>query len=169
MKGDTRMKSNEVLIQEIMKHPEPRKRVSVIRTQVVKERTMLYNTRRFTTPKEASQAVQEIYQYADREMVVIMSLDSKQAPLSLEIISVGSVNASIIDMRNVFKNAILSNAVNIICFHNHPSGVCEPSKEDISVTKRIKEAGHLLGINLIDHIILGDNGNYKSLSELGLM
>lgn len=163
------MVSDEALIHDVMKHPEPRKRVSVIRTQVVKERTMLYGTRRFNKPEDAAKAVQGIYQYADREMVVVMSLDSKQAPLSLEIISVGSINASIIDMRSVFKNAILSNAANIICFHNHPSGVCEPSSDDITVTNRMKESGILLGIKLIDHIILGDHGDYKSLKEEGLM
>ena len=161
------MKSDEEVIIDIMRNPEPRKRVSVIRTQMVKERTMLYGTRRFKTSAEAADAVQEIYKYADREMVVVMALDSKQAPLSIEIVSVGSINASIIDMRSVFKNAILSNAANIICFHNHPSGVCDASQDDIAATNRMVEVGRLLGIRLIDHIILGDDGAYLSLKEEG--
>jgi DNA repair protein RadC len=72
------------------------------------------------------------------------------------MISQGNLNSSIIHPREVFKNAILSNANSIILVHNHPSGDINPSKEDIEVTKRLREVGNLLGIKVLDHVIIGD-------------
>lgn len=102
-------------------------------------------------------------------MLVVASLDAKCNPLSLEIAAVGNVNTCIVSPREIFKNAILSNAVHIMVFHNHLSGDPTPSKEDIAVTKRLIDAGELLGIPLIDHIIIGDDTDYLSLREVGLV
>lgn len=83
------------------------------------------------------------------------SLDAKMTPLALEIVAVGGVCSCHIEVGEVFKHAILNNAAAIICFHNHPSGSLKASREDSHVTGKIKEAGDLLGIELIDHIIIG--------------
>jgi DNA repair protein RadC len=84
------------------------------------------------------------------------------------VISEGTVNTSIMPTREVFVHAIKEEAVNIILLHNHPSGDPTPSAEDIRVTKKLTEAGNLIGISLMDHIIIGDN-RYISLKEQGLI
>jgi DNA repair protein RadC len=81
----------------------------------------------------------------------------------------GTLHSSLVHPREVFKAAILSNAAGFILAHNHPSGELTPSKDDIAVTERIKEAGDLLGIDLLDHIIVGDGKRYTSFREQGLM
>jgi DNA repair protein RadC len=78
------------------------------------------------------------------------------------------VNATIVHPREVFKAAMLNNAAAIICIHNHPSGDPEPSRVDIETTHRLVDAGNILGIDVLDHIIIGD-GKYISLQELGMM
>ena len=159
--------NNRNQIQELMTRPEHRKRVSIIRTTVVKERSMLYGARQINTPELAAGLARELYENADREMLVVCSVDTKCNPLSLEIVAIGSINTCIVSPREVFKHAILSNAANIIVFHNHPSGDCSPSREDSNITKRLVDAGDLLGISVLDHIIIGDDNNYLSLREHG--
>ncbi len=156
-------------ISELTRKPAPRKRVSIIKTAVIKERTMLYGARQINTPTLAANLARELFANADREMLIVAALDAKCNPLSLEIAAVGSVNTCIVSPREIFKNAILSNAVHIMIFHNHLSGDPTPSKEDIAVTKRLIDVGELLGIPLIDHIIIGDDTDYLSLREGGLV
>jgi DNA repair protein RadC len=79
------------------------------------------------------------------------------------------LNSSIVHPREIFKVAILSNSATIIIFHNHPSGHVEPSEEDITITKRLKECGKLMGIELLDHIIIGSEDRYCSLKEKGIL
>ena len=86
----------------------------------------------------------------------------------MDVVSVGSLNQSIVDMRSVFQTACLSAAAAIICVHNHPSGDTTPSSEDISITRRLKEAGEIMGIKVLDHIIIG-SGEYLSFVERGLL
>jgi DNA repair protein RadC len=160
-------KENE--IKEIMKKPTPKRRVGIIRTQIVREGSMLYGNRRINNPTDAVELVKDIFRYADREMMVVVSLDSKNAPLALEIVSVGTVNTCLVSMREIFKHCILTNATSIMCFHNHPSGIPEASKEDIEVTRKLDEAGKLLGIWLLDHIIVGEGKTFVSLQERGLV
>ncbi len=156
-------------IQELISNPTPRKRVSIIKTVIVKEATMLYGSRRINTPVLAADLARDLYKNADREMLLIASLDSKCAPLSIEIVSIGNINTCIVSPREVFKHAIVSNATHIIAFHNHVSGVLTPSSEDIAVTKRLVECGNLLGIHLLDHIIIGEGHSYLSIREEDLV
>lgn len=160
-------KEKEII--EMMKKPEPRKRVGIIKTQIIREGSMLYGTRRIHKPEDAVEMVKSIFQYADREMMIVVSLDSKNSPIALEIVSVGTVNSCLVQMRELFKHSILNNATSIMCFHNHPSGIPEPSKEDIEITRRMDEAGKLLGIWLLDHIIIGETGMFISLQERGVI
>lgn len=102
----------------------------------------------------------------DREYFVVMCLDVKNQPTAINICHIGSLNASIVHPREVMKTAILSNSSSILVCHNHPSGQPEPSPEDIDVTKRLAEAGKIIGIELIDHLIIGD-GRYISLKDKG--
>ena len=102
----------------------------------------------------------------DRERFVTVALDSGHRILGLEEVSVGSLNTAPIHPREIFKALILANAAAFIGVHNHPSGEPTPSKEDIAVTRKLREAGELLGIPLLDHIILGRDG-FTSLLECG--
>ena len=96
------------------------------------------------------------------EALVVMTLDTKNKVTSLTVVSLGSLNSSIVHPREVFKTAILANAATIILGHNHPSGRPEPSKKDIQITKRLRECGDILGIELIDHVIIGEDNKYIS-------
>jgi DNA repair protein RadC len=152
-------------IEQLRTNPEPRKRVSIIKAVIIKERTILYGARQINTPALAAGLATQLFTNSDREMLVVASLDAKCNPLSLEIAAIGNVNTCIVSSREIFKNAILSNAVHIMVFHNHLSGDCTPSSEDIAITKRLVECGELIGIPLLDHIIIGDNTDYLSMRE----
>src|SRR5262245_39841910 len=91
----------------------------------------------------------------DRENFVILILDQKNKVLGVHTVSVGGLTASIVHPRETFKAAILANAAAIIYGHNHPSGDCQPSREDRAITQRLKEAGALLGIGILDHLVIG--------------
>ena len=97
-----------------------------------------------------------------------MALDARNRPIGCNTVSVGSLSASIVHPREVFKFAILANASSIILAHNHPSGDVSPSQDDKELTRRIVEAGTLMGIDVLDHLIVG-NGDFLSMKERGLM
>jgi DNA repair protein RadC len=95
-------------------------------------------------------------------------LDGKNRIACVDCVSVGSLNQSIVHPREVFKTALISNAAALVLIHNHPSGDPSPSSEDIAITRRLKEAGDLLGIKVVDHVIVGTDG-MVSLLERGVM
>ncbi len=119
------------------------------------------------SPQDVSFLVMEEMRHLDREHFRVVYLNTKNHVLGIETISVGSLNASIVHPRELFKKAILKSSAALILLHNHPSGDPKPSKEDIEVTKRMIEAGKILGIEILDHVIIGDN-KYTSLKEQGL-
>ncbi|MDF2845630.1 MAG: hypothetical protein K0R00_4056 [Herbinix sp.] len=122
---------------------------------------------RLVTPKSVADYYMQDMRHLTREQVMLLLLDSKNKFVKDMIISEGTVNTSIMPVREVFVQALKYEAVNIILLHNHPSGDPTPSAEDIRVTKKLTEAGNLIGITLMDHIIIGDN-RYISLKEQGL-
>lgn len=122
---------------------------------------------RMNRPESVAQYYMQELRHLTIEKIVLVMLDSKSRRIKDMIISSGTVNASILAPREIFVNALKYEAVNIIVLHNHPSGDPTPSNDDIYSTKRIKEAGDLIGIKLLDHIIIGDN-RYYSLKEHGL-
>lgn len=105
---------------------------------------------------------------SDREKFICLHLDTKHRIISYEIVSIGSLNAMIVHPREIFKGAILSNAESVILCHNHPSGIPYPSREDIELTRRLRNAGDILGIQILDHMIFGDN-SHISFKEKGLL
>lgn len=102
--------------------------------------------------------------YEKQEKVVALFLNARNEVIKEKTLFIGSLNVSIISPREIFKEALLCSSVSMILFHNHPSGNCEPSDEDISVTKKIKVASIYFEINFIDHIIIGKN-NYLSMAN----
>jgi len=106
----------------------------------------------------------------DREFFMVAMLDQKNKIIGINTVSMGSLTASVVHPREVFKAAILSNAAALLLCHNHPSGSPQPSREDRALTTRLVDAGKLLGINVLDHIILGDgNETYFSFADEGLL
>ena len=151
-----------------MDKKEPAKRINVVSIKMVKESSILYDIRRIQDPKDAVELGKRFLEESDREQLLVCCLDAKNQPTAINVVSVGNLNSSIVHPREVFKPAILSNSASIILFHNHPSGDPTPSKEDTNITERLKESGKILGIELIDHIIIGDN-SYCSLKEKGII
>lgn len=147
----------------------PAKRVNIVSLKMVKEGSILYDVRKLSSPSDAAGLGRKFLDEADREQVIVCCLDNKNQPVSVNIVSMGTVNSSLVHPREVFKTAVLSNAASIILFHNHPSGDPEPSQEDINITDRIKEAGKILGIELLDHIIIGSENRFISLKEKNMI
>jgi DNA repair protein RadC len=144
----------------------PSKRVEIVKIKLVRESSFLYGKRRVNSPVEAYELGKVLMEETDREHLLVCCLDTKNQPINLHVVSIGSLNSSIIHPREIFKAAILSNAASIILYHNHPSGDPTPSSEDLSATERIRECGKLMGIDLLDHLILGEN-TYYSMREKG--
>jgi DNA repair protein RadC len=117
-------------------------------------------------PADAASVVMEDMKHLDREHFRVILLDSKNAVISVETISIGTVNASIVHPREVLKPALEKSATSLILVHNHPTGSVSPSREDILLTRRFEKCGRILGIEIVDHIIVGD-GNYMSMKESG--
>lgn len=135
--------------------------ISIIRMQMVREHGCLYGKERLRDMGTAAVVARQLFAKADREMMAVMSVSSSMEPLAVEVVSIGGLDYCNVDMRNIFKHAILSNAGNIICLHNHPSGSVVPSKEDRMITEKIREAGKILDIRMLDHIIIGNESYYS--------
>jgi len=147
-------------------------RLSVLGLRVVKERSGRYEfeDKIASSPSKARDILEEVFELSElaEEVFILVCLDTKNKVTGLFKVSQGSLNSSIVHPREVFKRALMQNASSIILAHNHPSGDTTPSLEDVSITKRLYEAGNLLGVEVLDHIIVGANGKYKSFKEDGL-
>lgn len=129
--------------------------------------TYLRPNTRYTTPSQIFEAFHFLMQET-KEYFLTLHLDGKNRISCLDVVSIGSLNQSIVHPREVFKTALLSSAAAIILVHQHPTGDPSPSSEDIAITRRLKEAGEILGIKILDHCIIG-NDSYCSFVERGLL
>lgn len=124
------------------------------------------------SPEDVQQIVNQFLSPAmrdyDREHFVVLYLDRKGGLIVKEDVSVGGLHSSIVHPREVFKTAVKRSAASIILAHNHPSGDPAPSREDIDITRRLIEAGRIIGIEILDHVVIGDS-RYCSLKEKGLI
>lgn len=118
------------------------------------------------SPEDGAKYVMDDMRFLSQEHFVCLYLNTKNQVLHRQTIFIGSLNASIVHPREVYKEAFRRSAASIICIHNHPSGDPAPSREDIEVTKRLVECGKILGIELLDHLIIGEH-KYVSLKEKG--
>lgn len=123
---------------------------------------------RFDKPSTVAEYFMEELRHEEKEKILLLSLDNKMQLIEKYVLSVGTINASLLSSREVFVQALKDRASNVMLLHNHPSGDPVPSEQDILITNKIKEAGLLLDIPLIDHIIIG-SGCYISLKEHGLL
>ena len=142
--------------------------IPIYRVTLVQEGKVRRTRKRLRDSAAASRMFRRYLADVDREHFVVLLLDRKNQVIGINTVSIGSLTASIIHPREVFKPAILSNAAAVICGHNHPSGDPQPSEEDRAITKRLVESGEMLGIAVIDHIIVGET-TYFSFADQGLM
>jgi DNA repair protein RadC len=121
-----------------------------------------------TRPQDAADLLMEELRHLREEHFVVLFLNTKNRVIGRQTLSIGSLNASVVHPREVFRAAIRRSSASILCAHNHPSGDPTPSPEDLQLTRRLSEAGELVGIELLDHIVIGDN-RYVSLKEIGCL
>ncbi|RAW15541.1 DNA repair protein RadC [Paenibacillus taichungensis] len=140
------------------------KRLNVISLRVVRERTLPYQTNSIQKPQDAFELAKAFIGEEDREHCILICLDTKNKVTAIQTIAIGSLNAAIVHPREVFKAAILSNSASILFCHNHPSGDVTASSEDLEISQRIKKAGELIGIELLDSVIVSSS-NYYSMKE----
>lgn len=138
--------------------------------ELFKEKSLNFETeyKRFCNAESIFQLMTEVFHMHERaeEYVYMLSFNSKNKLIGVFEVSHGTINTSIMPTREILIRALYSNAANFVIVHNHPSGDTSPSAEDIRVTKKLNEAAQLIGVNFMDHIIVG--GNYTSLKEHGL-
>jgi len=140
--------------------------------RIVKESGGRYDIDKYVrNPFQARDLFVEVVELDRRaeEVFAIATLDVKNKVTGVFEVSTGTLTSSLVTPREVFKRAILQNAAGIVLAHNHPSGVADASNDDISVTKKLQKAGKIMGINVVDHIIIGSRDNFISMQEENLM
>jgi len=135
---------------------------------MVKENDVDYPDVKISNPKTVADLVAKYIGTPDREIFIVMAVNTRNDITGINTVSIGSIDTTISHPREIFKFAILANAASIILAHNHPSGDSTPSCDDIELTKRLQKAGEILGIDVLDHIILGNEGRYLSMKDRGL-
>lgn len=119
-------------------------------------------------PQDAIDILMEDMRYLKKEHLRVIFLNTKNIVIDIKDLSIGSLSSSVVHPREIFSEAIRKSSSSIIICHNHPSGDPTPSNEDVNITKRLDEVGKIIGIDLLDHLIIGD-GNYISLKEKGII
>lgn len=143
--------------------------IQVVNIRMVKEPS-LYSTEKITSPEDVKKVIAKELATYDREVFAVLNLKTNGQPINLNICSVGTLDASVVSPREVFKSTILSNSAAFVAIHNHPSGSLNPSQEDIDVTKRLLSCSELLGVKMLDHIIVaGETGDIFSFKSEGLL
>lgn len=150
--------------------PQTVSSINIYKLKMIKEDTVEYGSTTIKSPVDVAALARDVMglHEAAEENFVIVCLNTKNKIAGVHTVSIGSLNASIVHPREVFKAAMLNNASALLLLHNHPSGDPEPSREDIETTQRLVNAGNILGINVLDHVIIADR-KHLSFKEQGLM
>lgn len=143
---------------------KPLESISVVRVELVKDKRSHYSAIKVEHPEELVEVLRKFLSKADREVFLAVNLGTRHEINSIHVVSMGSILSAIVHPREVFKAAILSNAYTIALAHNHPSGDAQPSEEDLKITARLAEAGKILDIKILDHIIIAGD-KYLSFAE----
>lgn len=144
-------------------------KLDVVSIRLVKD-TPLYSEVEIKTPEDATRLMGETLCEMDREVVCVLNLNSAGKPINCNVVSMGALDSAIAHPREILKSTFLSNASSIVLIHNHPSGKLTPSKVDVILTDRMKKICDLVGIELLDHIIVGgDNKGYYSFRQANLI
>jgi DNA repair protein RadC len=144
--------------------------IPIYKVALVREGVQEAPERVISSPQTAATVLRKYLDGCDREHLVVLLINKKNHLIGINTVSIGSLDSSLAHPREVFKPAIIGNAAGIILGHNHPSGDPEPSQADRTLTCRLHDVGEIIGIELVDHIIVGGNSdNYTSFRELGLI
>jgi len=144
-------------------------RIPIYQVKLVRDGSQKAERKKVSQPAVAAEVLWQFLEGADREHFVVVLLDTQNQIIGIHTVTVGTLDASLVHPREIFKAAILANAAAILLAHNHPSGDPTPSAEDRSVTRLLVDAGVALGIEVLDHVVLGDSPRYCSFREAGLM
>lgn len=138
--------------------------VSKVKLKMVKEPEPIY-CKNINTLDDMCEMLGQVFDDSDREKFVVVSFSAAMEPIAVEVVAIGSIDSCHVDVKSIFKHALLANATGIIVAHNHPSGNVNPSNDDARFTKRIVDCGELLDINVYDSIVYGSPGNRYSFME----
>ena len=144
-------------------------KIDIVKIQMVKDGTIEYGKKHINKPQDLAELALQFLKNADREMFLLVCLNTKNCVNCIQLVSIGTLDRAIISGREVMKTALMSNAAGIACAHNHPSGDVEPSPEDIHLTKILASCSELFDIRFLDHVIVADDGRYTSFLEKNLL
>jgi len=148
---------------------EPMYRIPAYRIQLVRDSGPTCNRAAISSPRSAVDIIRGYIGDPDTEHMVALLLDTKNQPVGIHTVSIGQLDFAMVRVADVFKAAILANARSMILGHNHPSGNPHPSPDDVAITRKLVEAGKLMQLEILDHVILGEGDRYLSLKEEGLL
>jgi DNA repair protein RadC len=143
--------------------------IDIVKIQMVKDGSIEYGKNPISEPEDLAELGLKFLKNADREMFILVCLDTKNFVNCIHLVSVGTLNQAVITPREVMKAALLSNAASIAFTHNHPSGDAKPSPEDINLTNTLGKCADLFDIRLLDHVIVADDGHYESFAGKKLL
>ena len=144
-----------------------RYRVSKFRVALVRDGSIPVDQKTVRGPGDVAKLMAPLIADLDREAFWVLLLDGKNKVIGINIVAIGTLTACLVHCREVFKPAVVGNAASIVLVHNHPSQEPEPSAEDVALTRRLREAGTILGVNVVDHVIVTTDGRYHSLQDDG--
>ena len=144
-------------------------RIPIYQVKLVRDGSQPSERKKVDCAATAARILQQYLEGADREHFVVLLLDTQNQVIGIHTVTIGTLDASLIHPREVYKTAILANAASVLLAHNHPSGDPTPSTEDLMVTRQLSEAGITIGIEVLDHVVVGDTGRYYSFREAGRM
>ena len=141
-----------------------RYRIPIYRVALVREGSHTAERKYATDSEAVARILREYLDGIDREHFCVVMLDTKNKVIGIHTVSIGTLDAALATPREVFKPAILCNAASVILGHNHPSGDPAPSRDDHALTKRLTDAGEMLGIKVLDHVVIGELGRYYTFT-----
>jgi DNA repair protein RadC len=144
-------------------------RIPIYQVKLVRDGSQMAERKKVDSPATAAAVLQQYLDGVDREHFVVLLLDTQNQIIGIHTVTVGTLDASLVHPREIFKPAILANAASVLLAHNHPSGDPTPSAEDRSVTRQLVAAGGLIGIEVLDHVVVGDTHRYVSFREAGML
>ncbi|HBE80346.1 MAG TPA: DNA repair protein RadC [Firmicutes bacterium] len=140
-------------------------RLPIYQVRLVRDGSQRSNLKKIVKPTDVTEILNAFLTGVDRENFVVIMLNTKNQIIGINTVAIGMLSSCPVHPREVFKPVILANAAGVILGHNHPSGEPSPSQDDLALTNRLRDAGELLGIPVIDHIIIGDEGRFYSFKE----
>ncbi len=143
--------------------------IDIVKIQMVRDGSIEYGKKSISKPQELAELGLKLLKNADREMFILVCLNAKNFVNCIHLVSIGTLDKAVMSPRHVIKAAPLSNAASIAFVHNHPSGDPEPSPEDISMTMLLQKCADLFQIQVLDHVVVADDGRYASLLEKGIL